>query len=46
MQTALKILLAEDNPADAELVLRELQRNCPGSKWKRVSWPPSTRVLI
>jgi PAS domain S-box-containing protein len=36
MKTPLNLLIAEDNPADAELVLRELRRAGFEPKWERV----------
>lgn len=40
MQSSLNILMAEDNPADAELVLRELDRSGFDYHWKRVDNEP------
>ena len=36
METPLKVLLLEDNPLDAELVLRELRRGGYKAQWQRV----------
>jgi len=36
MKKSLRVLLAEDDPADAELILRELRRAGFEPEWKRV----------
>ena len=36
MKRPLRVLLVEDNPADAELILRELRRNFFDPQWNRV----------
>lgn len=36
MPQALRVLIVEDNPADAELVLRELRRAGFAPDWERV----------
>ena len=40
MPTKLKVLIIEDRPADAELVLRELRRAGYEPEWKRVETEP------
>ncbi len=40
MKTPLKVLIAEDNPADAELVLRELRKADFDPQWTRVDNEP------
>lgn len=41
MPTPIKILIAEDNPADAELVLREFRRAGFNPDWQRVETEPA-----